>query len=99
MTPKQAEKARKEISMKGTDVTPEQLAHADAFLRESQVQESASMSVTGVVRMVVDRDDLIRLLAWYGAIRAKSGREIPNPLVHRSGPVPCRKSRSGTGRC
>jgi hypothetical protein len=28
--------------------------------------------------------DLIRLLAWYGAIRAKSGKEIPRPLVQRS---------------
>ena len=53
--------------MKGTDVTPEQLAHAEAFLRESAVP----VPVIGAKTML-DVEHLIRLLAWYGAIRAES---------------------------
>ena len=74
--------------MKGTDVTPEQITHADDFLaRAAQGTELRK----GVVyydtpALSLKRQDLVRLLAWYGAIRAKSGREKPNPLVNRSGP-------------
>ncbi len=65
-----------DAAMKGTDVTPEQLAHAEAFLRET----AAPVPVLGA-KTTVDVEHLIRLLAWYGAIRSKSGRETPNPLV------------------
>ena len=54
--------------MKGTDVTPEQLSRAEAFL-----SKAATMPSGGVLSIAVDH--LIRRLAWYGAIRAKSGRE------------------------
>jgi hypothetical protein len=50
--------------MKGTDVTPEQLAHAEAFLRAT----AAPVPVIGAKTML-DVEHLIRLLAWYGAIR------------------------------
>jgi len=75
--------------MKGTDVTPEQLAHAELFLQSA---EGWKVGVRGEhteakhITVTIAKDDLIRLLAWYGAIRAKSGREKPNPLVNRSGP-------------
>ena len=57
--------------MKGTDVTRKQLAHAEEFLsytvhgtelRKGHITESLSLK----------RQDLILLLAWYGAIRAES---------------------------
>src|ERR1017187_5237251 len=57
------------ISMKGTDLSPEQMAHAESFLREC----ATPVPLIGAKTML-DVEHLIRLLAWYGAIRAKSGR-------------------------
>ena len=62
--------------MRGTDVTIEQLAHAEAFLRAAQVPKPISGEKTMMEhasRFGVTLPELIRLLAWYGAIRAKSG--------------------------
>jgi hypothetical protein len=67
--------------MKGTEVTPEQLQHADLFLQNAQVRETVAHHADGSVSFVVSRHDLIRLLAWYGAIRAKSGHFDPLPIV------------------
>ncbi len=53
--------------MKGTDCTPGQLASADAFL-------SARGWPTGN-RAVIARDDLVRLVAWYGALRYIAARD------------------------
>jgi hypothetical protein len=74
--------------MKGTDVTPEQLVHAEEFLCRIAHGTELRKGVTyyNTESLSLKRQDLIRLLAWYGAIRAKSGRETPNPLVNRSGP-------------
>ena len=71
--------------MKGTDVTPEQLARAEIFLQKTQFKESVALSADGSARMVVSRDDVVRLLAWYGSIRAKSGTSKPGVLVPRAG--------------
>ena len=84
--------------MKGTDVTPEQLAHAEIFLQSAQVKESAAMSATGVVRMVVERADLARLLAWYGAIRAKNGNVQPGRLVSRASDMSASALESGAAQ-
>jgi hypothetical protein len=65
--------------MKGTDLTPDQLAHAEAFLREV----AAPIPVSGA-KTTVSVDHLVRVLAWYGAIRAKSGSVVPQPLVSLS---------------
>lgn len=63
--------------MKGTDVTEEQLSHAREFLNRTQVS-----TPDGLHEMVAIKHlDLIRLLAWYGAIRAKSGKYSPRSLV------------------
>ena len=74
--------------MKGTDVTPEQLVHAEEFLRRIAHGTELRKGVTyyNTEALSLKRQDLIRLLAWYGAIRAKSGRETPAPLVNRTGP-------------
>ena len=72
--------------MKGTDVTDAQLAHAQEFLRSAAGGKSDPEVMESQKYVTVDKEDIIRLLAWYGAIRAKGGRETPAPLVHRTGP-------------
>jgi len=69
--------------MKGTDVTDAQLAHAQDFLRSAAGGKFDPEFMETQKYVTVDKEDIIRLLAWYGSIRAKSGRETPNPLVHR----------------
>jgi hypothetical protein len=72
--------------MKGTDVTDAQLAHAQEFLRSAAGGKFDPEFMESQKYVTVDKEDIIRLLAWYGAIRAKGGRETPAPLVHRTGP-------------
>ena len=75
--------------MKCTDVTPEQLAHAEEFLQSAQgkrIGPRGERLYTDLTQLSLSRGNLIRLLAWYGAIRAKSGAEQPRPLVNRTGP-------------
>lgn len=60
--------------MKGTDVTEAQLAAADDFLTRAGQPKS-------VPRAIVKREQLVQLLAWYGAIRAKG--KAPGQLVER----------------
>lgn len=59
--------------MKGEDVTAAELAHAEEFLRITQgfIPEHHG----------IKRSDLIRLLAWYGALRAD--RAIPRKLFEK----------------
>lgn len=47
--------------MRGTDITPEQLAAADRFLRRTETCHAP----VGVVK----REDIVRLMAWYAAVR------------------------------
>ena len=56
--------------MKGTNVTPEQLARAEEFLRDvaDWTPPWIRTSVT------LELGHLIRLLSWYGAIRANGAR-------------------------
>jgi len=75
--------------MKCTDVTPEQLAHAEEFLQSAQGKQIGPRGerlYTDLTQLSLSRGNLIRLLAWYGAIRARSGAEQPRPLVNRTGP-------------
>ncbi len=53
--------------MKGTDITPEQLKHAEEF-----VMNSATRGYSGDI-VHITKADLFRLVAWYGAMRAASG--------------------------
>lgn len=50
--------------MRGDEVTKAQLEHADAFLRKVEIRMHSGQNW-------VRRDDLVRLLAWYAAIRVK----------------------------
>jgi hypothetical protein len=72
--------------MKGTDVTPEQLAHAEEFLQAAQGKQIGPRGerlYTDLAQLSLSRGNLVRLLAWYGAIRARSGRNSPAPLIQR----------------
>ena len=54
--------------MKGTELTPEQLQAAEKFIlgRSNRAKRP---------EMILQRfDDLVRLVAWYGALRYKSAR-------------------------
>lgn len=65
--------------VKGTDCTPEQIAHARQFIKDRGWGESE----VGKISLA----DFARLVAWYGAMRFKAGRdqtggsfEIPGPI-------------------
>jgi hypothetical protein len=53
--------------MRGTEVTPEQMEAASAFLKNSM--ECPTPAPGQVVEICFD--DLLRLVAWYGAVRYK----------------------------
>jgi hypothetical protein len=48
--------------MKGTDCTPEQLRHARRFLVDRGWNSA-------VEKAIITTEDLIRIVAWYGALR------------------------------
>lgn len=54
--------------MKGSDVTSEQLVEAEAFLRVPAGDQADRDPI------LLARKDLLRLLAWYGEIRAEGAR-------------------------
>ena len=60
--------------MNGTDVTRKQLAHAEEFLSYTVHGTELRKGVVyyNTEALSLKRQDLIRLLAWYGAIRAES---------------------------
>ena len=68
--------------MKGIDVTPEQLAHAEDFLLRIAHGSELRRGVVyyNTQALSLKRQDLIRLLAWFEAIRAKI---IYGPTVKR----------------
>lgn len=66
-----------EAAVKGTDVTKEELAHAAKFLSMTE------KNIEHHERFAVSREMLVRLLAWYGAIRAH--RAVPGEIVDREG--------------
>ena len=70
--------------MKGTDVTPEQLAHAEIFLKSANGGRMGPQFMQTQKYLTIDKADIIRLLAWYGAIRAKNGNVNPGRLVTRA---------------
>jgi hypothetical protein len=55
--------------MRGTDLTPEQLKAAEKFIMDRSGRAKRP-------EMVMNKfDDLVRLVAWYGAIRFVAGRD------------------------
>ena len=85
--------------MKGTDVTPEQLAHAEIFLRRIANSDQFGPTYTQAERyLTIDRADLVRLLAWYGAIRAKNGNVQPGRLVSRASDMSAAALESGAAQ-
>jgi hypothetical protein len=68
--------------MKGTDCTPEQLKAAEKFIRE--LAEETPLDDGGPV--LIPWEDLVRLVAWYGAIRYAAGAKGFNSL-EKPGPA------------
>lgn len=67
--------------MRGVDCTPEQLKAAERFIL-------ARARRTDSPEMITQRfEDLVRLLAWYGAIRYKAGRDGISSLENPSDPT------------
>jgi hypothetical protein len=69
--------------MRGIDCTPEQLEAAEVFLMERR-------AIVGGKRpklISMCFDDLVRLVAWYGALRFKSGRDGLGGTLEKPGPV------------
>jgi len=56
------------MTMKGTDCTDVQVAHAREFI------EAYALHGPMPEKFIVVADDLARLVAWYGAMRFESGR-------------------------
>lgn len=54
--------------MRGTDCTPKQLGHASDFLADRGWPDNVNF---GSQR----REDVARLLAWYGVLRYQAGRD------------------------
>lgn len=52
--------------MKGTDVTPEQIAQAEQLYRRAVKNRADEDPIT------LRRGDLLRMMAWYAAIRVDS---------------------------
>ena len=64
--------------MRGRDCTPEQLDRASDFLAKRGWQEEAEKAIQL-------RADMVRLIAWYGALRYQAGEKgiatLKNPGV------------------
>jgi len=70
--------------MKGSDCTQEQLVAADAFLVLTEKKPGYVALDGGFAQ--IRRSELIRLLAWYGAIRHKAGAAL-NGTTEQPAPV------------
>lgn len=66
--------------MKGTDCTPEQVAHARQFWLDRGW-------TPGAEKAILTLDDCARMLAWYGALRYVAGRDQVGGELERPGPV------------
>lgn len=57
--------------MRGVDCTPGQLRAAELFV----LQHSLTVLPKNPRNVTLDFDDLVRLVAWYGALRFEAGRD------------------------
>lgn len=64
--------------MKGTDCTPGQIESASGFLGD-RGWPSEGLSA------VITRDDAVRLIAWYGALRFVAGRDGSGGTLEQPG--------------
>ena len=76
--------------MKGCRCTPAQIASANAFLEIAKWAPSDE-------RANVRRADIVRLVAWYGALRYIAGQSGEGGTLEQPGPLVGRRRRRGTG--
>lgn len=75
--------------MKGTDCTKEQIAHASQFLSDVGWPDDGRRGESS-------RDDMVRLIAWYGAVRFIGARNNPDGSLEVPGKFVARAPASGT---
>ena|ERR1700729_3947856 len=90
--------------MKGTDLTKEQLRAAEIFILETAGRRVGMDAPSGIVTMQFDA--MVRLLAWYGAVRFKAARDgsggtLENPGAAHNSASECLCIASGSvnGEC
>jgi hypothetical protein len=73
------------VSVKGSDCTPQQMESAREFFEQRLRGNPPSLADEAIVRIPIA--DLVRLIAWYGALRYEAGRlgiggsfDAPAPL-------------------
>lgn len=70
--------------MRGTELTPQQLERAKEFVRGRQVVKA---DLTDEQQIQLAFGDLVRLVAWYGAIRFEAGQKGIGTLEVPASPV------------
>ncbi len=64
--------------MKGTDCTPSQIVSASQFLAARGWPDDD-------IRREFKREDIVRIVAWYGAMRFQAGRDGVGGTIDRPG--------------
>jgi hypothetical protein len=68
--------------VKGTNCTPEQLASAEEF-----IMARASTVTKRPKQVSMPFDSLVRLVAWYGALRFEAGRDGIGGTLEKPAPM------------
>lgn len=68
--------------MRGKDCTPEQLKSAEDF-----IMARASTVTKRPKQVSMPFDDLVRLVAWYGALRFTAARDGVGGTLEKPGPM------------
>lgn len=82
--------------MRGTDCTEAQIQSAREFLHARQAGSIEGLAIDDERVVSLPFGNMAKLLAWYGALRFKAGRdgtggtlEAPGPMDERKGPRLC----------
>lgn len=72
--------------MKGTDLTDAQIQSAREFSCARQVHQPADV-LDDATRVTLKFGELVRLIAWYGALRFQAGRDGTGGTFENPGPM------------
>ncbi len=74
--------------MKGTDLTPKQLKSAEEFILDRSRNRIDGRHVIDPDHPIVMRwSDLVRIVAWYGALRYQAGKFGTGGTFEKPGPI------------
>jgi hypothetical protein len=77
------------VSVRGTELTQQQIESAELFVRDRQCEGRKPQKDE---RISIRFDDLVRIVAWYGALRYKAGRDKDGGTLEAPGYFVVRKS-------